>query len=208
MTDQDKKTVSQTDGHNNEQAGLASASRRKIIAGTASVPIISALASRPVLGAQNCVPSGFMSANLSRPDAYGSCGGLSPGYWKQSQKMSSWPAPYLPGITSQTYNVNANDITDQNYIGNNYTLFVDVFGIDDYPGRSLMDVLRTEEGSVAFHAIAALLNAASGQYLDPRLTVGIVIDIYQQYSYTGHYNAGGLIMDADTIRNFFVNTYH
>ncbi len=208
MSELDKHDL---DKHQQDEDGQSpdtpSLTRRRLVAGTASVPIISALASRPVLGAQNCTPSGFMSGNLSHPDAYGSCGGLSPGYWKAAQHIGAWPYPYLPGITSEQFNIVGNTMPPD-YVGQNFTLFVDVFGVDDFPSRSLMDVLRIEPGDVAFHAIAAVLNAASGQYLDPRLSVSVVVDIYQQYSYTGYYNAGGLVMNAEQIKSFFMNTYH
>ncbi len=205
--DNQKNSTTGTHSPEGQECEQPSLSRRKLLAGSISIPIISTLASRPVLGAQNCTPSGFMSGNLSHPDAYGSCGGKSPGYWKASQHIGSWPAPYMPGLTSETYNIIGNEMP-ANYVGQNYTLFVDAFGVDDYPGLSMMDVLRIEPGGVAFHALAALLNAASGQYTDPRLTITLVKQIYQQYSYNGYYNGGGLVMDEDTIKDFFNNTYH
>lgn len=69
--------------------------------------------------------------------------GCTPGYWRQSHHYADWVATgYSPG-----------------------TLFVTAFGVDAFPGRTLGDVVSSPGGGalnqLGFHAVAALLNAAS-----------------------------------------------
>jgi hypothetical protein len=71
--------------------------------------------------------------------------GCTPGYWKQPHHFDSWVPPYSP-IDPQTY------FDDP-----------DVFGVG--PHKTLLQVLKTGGGGEAAlgrHAVAALLNAASG----------------------------------------------
>jgi len=68
--------------------------------------------------------------------------GCTPGYWRQSKSIVNWPAPYLPT-----------------------TPFGSVFA-DAFPGKTLREVVALGGGGVnalGRHAVAALLNAASGQ---------------------------------------------
>ncbi len=68
--------------------------------------------------------------------------GCTPGYWKQEHHFDSWPVAYTPDM-----------------------LFVDVFGIDAFPGLTLLDVLEQGGGgliALGRHSVAGLLNAHTG----------------------------------------------
>lgn len=172
------------------------AARRRFIKGTAAVsPVLLSLVSRPVMGATRyCSASGFMSGNLSQPQTGVSCGGLSPGYYKNH---SPWPAPYVSGT-----------MNNDTYTGG--TRFHDVFapGKYSYGTSSMLKVLWTEPGSFAFHTIAALLNAASGSN-GYALTTSQVIQIWNQIMSVGYYQtSNGLHMFESDAKAFFENTYH
>ena len=67
--------------------------------------------------------------------------GCTPGYWKQEQHFDSWPSDLAPE-----------------------DLFVDVFGVDAFPGLTLVDVLAQGGGgliALGRHAVAGLLNSLS-----------------------------------------------
>jgi hypothetical protein len=78
------------------------------------------------------------------PPPPGSTQGCTPGYWRQPQHFGNWTAPYSPESPA--------------------TLFGDVFA-DDFGGKSLLQVVWLGgggENALGRHAVAALLNAASG----------------------------------------------
>lgn len=80
--------------------------------------------------------------------------GCTPGYWRQTQHFDSWTAPYTPT-----------------------TMFSDVFA-NAFPGQTLLQVVWARGGGInalGRHAVAALLNAASGG-VDYDLSVQAVID--------------------------------
>lgn len=83
--------------------------------------------------------------------------GCTPGYWKQSHHFDSWPAAYTPGMD-----------------------FDAVFGVNVFnPNRTLLQALSAGGGgwnALGRHAVAALLNAASGFY---PLTTAQVISAVQ-----------------------------
>jgi hypothetical protein len=88
--------------------------------------------------------------------------GCTPGYWRQSQHFDSWTAPYAPT-----------------------TLFNDVFA-GGFPGLTLLDVVWMGGGGInalGRHAVAALLNSASGD-VSYDLSVQQVLDRYNA-SYLG-----------------------
>ena len=92
--------------------------------------------------------------------------GCTPGYWKQRQHFDSYAAPYSPTM-----------------------LFVDAFGVDAFPGRTLRDVLAQGGGglnALGRHATAALLNAASGD-VDYDRTTAQVIDAFGNAYASGSY---------------------
>lgn len=82
--------------------------------------------------------------------------GRTPGFWKQPQHFQFWTAPYTPN-----------------------TLFSDVFD-NAFPGKTLLQVLSQGGGglnALGRHAVAALLNSASGQ-VDYALTTSQVIVLF------------------------------
>ena len=100
--------------------------------------------------------------------------GCTPGYWRQEHHFDSYPAPpYSPD-----------------------TLFVDAFGVDAFPGQTLSEVTRAKGGglnALGRHAVAALLNAASGD-VDYDRTPDQVID-----SFAAAYASG----DYEFLKNLF-----
>ncbi|MDX2183557.1 MAG: hypothetical protein SFW08_06175 [Gemmatimonadaceae bacterium] len=83
--------------------------------------------------------------------------GCTPGYWKQSQHFDSWTAPYTPSTT-----------------------FASVFGSTVFGNRTLLQVVSAGGGgtnALGRHAVAALLNAASGP-VSYDLTTAAVISAF------------------------------
>jgi hypothetical protein len=100
--------------------------------------------------------------------------GCTPGYWKQDQHFDSWPAPYTPS-----------------------TLFSVAFpGSTVFGGRTLLSVLSDGGGGLTAlgrHAVAALLNAASG---------GVDYD-YTTAQVISRFNAAVASGDYETQKNLF-----
>tara|TARA_R110000787_G_scaffold102680_4_gene208732 strand:+ start:2568 stop:3320 length:753 start_codon:yes stop_codon:yes gene_type:complete len=167
-----------------------------------AAPVLLAMVNRTAWASPACAPSAFMSATIaSLNPSQIDCGqpvGKSPGYWKN--KPEEWPAPYYPdpkktgnkSCSSSSYSNTQGD--DQSYQDGgsekNHTYcrstskFNAVFNCSSpYPDNwTLMEVLRNGNGNagmqnVEFHAVAALLNAASGQ-ANYNLSVAQVIDIF------------------------------
>jgi hypothetical protein len=94
--------------------------------------------------------------------------GCTPGYWRQAQHFANWPAPYTPTAS-----------------------FHEAFGVNAFPGRTLRDVVNLSGGglnALGRHAVAALLNAESGQ-VDYGLSVADVIAQFQAAYGSGDYEA-------------------
>ncbi len=102
--------------------------------------------------------------------------GCTPGYWKQEQHLASWPAPLTPD-----------------------TLFVDAFGVDAFPGLTLLDALNLGEGdldALGRHAAAALLSSLADG-VDYPLTEVEVID-----AFTAAYNSGDYLDTKDLFSSY------
>lgn len=100
--------------------------------------------------------------------------GCTPGYWRQEHHFDSYPAPYA-------WN----------------TPFVDAFGVDAFAGLTLSQVARLKGGglnALGRHAVAALLNAASGD-VDYDRTVASVIASFQD-AYNG-------VSNVEYVKNIF-----
>ncbi|MEQ9002902.1 MAG: myxococcus cysteine-rich repeat containing protein [Pseudomonadales bacterium] len=100
--------------------------------------------------------------------------GCTPGYWRQEHHFDSYPAAYPPSM-----------------------LFVTAFGVDAFPGQTLAQVTRAKGGglnALGRHAVAALLNAASGD-VDYDRTVESVIQSFQN-AYTG-------VSNVEYVKNIF-----
>ena len=129
---------------------------------------------------------------------YASCTGRTPGYWKQDQHFSSWPAPYFP-------------VTLPGVGGTTATLFHQVgFQGSQFSGLTLLDVLGENGnaggfGALGRHIVAALLNAASGK--TPVLSVMAVLTIWNDFVTTGRYEpTAGVYWDAEKIVAYLKST--
>ena len=94
--------------------------------------------------------------------------GCTPGYWKQSQHFDSYPAAYAPS-----------------------TLFVDAFGVNAFPNMTLVQVLGQGGGglkALGRHAVAALLNASTGDVDYDRTTAEVIASFNAAYA-SGSYEA-------------------
>jgi len=156
-----------------EQQGLnpeqkVDLTRRKFSgAGLAASGVILTLASKPVMGSNYwCTGSGGMSGNTSSHGEREACLACSPGFWKGSP--GSWPTPYYP------YRICNVDGTTA-YMP---TLFNAVF----ISSRSdtLMSIMKNDNGTRDWHAIAALLNAAKAYAMNifSAYTVPEIISMY------------------------------
>jgi hypothetical protein len=165
-------------------------SRRKLgKAGLAAPAVLLSLASKPVMGSTYyCTGSGGMSGNTSSHGEKLSCLACSPGYWKTSP--GTWPAPYYP------YDVCSSCMSGGNKI-HSATTFDSVFGTG--PSATMMSILHNDPGSLEFHTIAALLNAAAaaltGSGVASAYTVSEVIQMYQTAP------------NGETLKDTFAGTY-
>lgn len=94
--------------------------------------------------------------------------GCTPGYWKQRQHFDSYPAGYAPS-----------------------TLFVDAFGVNAFPNKTLVQVLGQGGGglnALGRHAVAALLNASSSDVDYDRTTAEVIASFNAAYA-SGSYDA-------------------
>ncbi|MGA9117560.1 MAG: SdrD B-like domain-containing protein [Bacteroidota bacterium] len=132
-------------------------------------------------GNSNCSPSPVVLADYQadRTIDFGYCEpqggeGCTPGYWKQSQHFSSWPAPFTPGTPFSAVFENA------------------------FPGRTLLQVLKLGGGglnALGRHTVAALLNSASAG-VSYTLTPSAVIAMFN-----GVYPGGGTAYE--TLKDVF-----
>jgi hypothetical protein len=100
--------------------------------------------------------------------------GCTPGYWGRSQHFDSWTSPYTTS-----------------------TSFVSVFGVDAYPGMTLLDVVNNSgppKKQLGRMAVAALLNAASPG-VDFDLTTAEVIAAFNAAWASGEYEATKDMLD-------------
>lgn len=140
----------------NDATSEVGAGRRRLLkVGAAVTPVVLTLKSRSVLatGLTCTTPSAYGSINTSTPDKKYPCYGRTPGYWKESQWFSQWPAPYYPTTVSGPG-------------GHSATLFSSCFSPDQaVPGKTLLEAMSAELGNtteLGRHVSAALLNAAKG----------------------------------------------
>ncbi len=172
--------------------------RRRLLRGSlATGPVLMSLTSRAVAtgggGGGNCTPaSSFASVNLSRPDRTYTCGGRTPGYWKQECKFWDWPDGYIPSSTPTTGCTGGNANYTPPY-GGQATRFNDVFGsAGGYPGQTLVQVMSLPgndmgRDALARHIVAALLNAAKGITPPAVLSVTTVKNIWASFVARGYY---------------------
>ncbi|MDI6745919.1 MAG: hypothetical protein QMD17_02130 [Rhodocyclaceae bacterium] len=165
-------------------------SRRKVLklsAAGGAITIMS-VASRSVFASTNgaCIkgctttPSAFGSINLSRPDRVVCVSGLSPGYWKQKQHFSSWPAGYYPEAVLQNGQVTIPA-----------TKFSSVFSPTSgvLATATLLEVISAEAhvgDAVSRSLVCAFLNAATGRTAGI-LTVSQVKNMWTEYANNGYF---------------------
>ena len=164
-------------------------SRRSFAKAGVIAPVILTLASRPALGAV-CTTSGFVSATATTVSGsnnnVSSCGGLSPGYYKQAH-IHPWPSAYsaggfTTGITTDGLGARTNPVGTLMSVGFSYNGFLAT--------SSMYDVLwvngNQDPYKLGAHLVAALLNAAAGLYTSSNgLTVADLKDMYVQLSLSG-----------------------
>lgn len=100
--------------------------------------------------------------------------GCTPGYWGRPQHFDSWTSPYTTSTT-----------------------FLSVFGVNAYPGMTLLDVVNNPgppKKQLGRMAVAALLNAASPG-VDFDLTTAEVIAAFNAAWASGDYNTTKDMLD-------------
>ncbi|MGH7470482.1 MAG: hypothetical protein ACRENP_21260, partial [Longimicrobiales bacterium] len=102
--------------------------------------------------------------------------GCTPGYWGRSQHFDSWTAPYTTS-----------------------TLFFTVFGVNAYPGKTLLQMINNTGGGPSIqlgrHAVASLLSAAHPDLNFPLSPAQVIADFNAAWS-SGNYEAQKNIFDA------------
>lgn len=174
-------------------------SRRRLTGAGLGMSAIFTLASRPVLAAQCTSPSAAASGNLSQHGTPTQCFGRTPGYWKNPQWASEWPAPYTQGTCSGGNGNGGNSGAEgcssspANWAGG--TQFHQVFSGNKFQTLSLTQVMAMNNNSyqgisdphnLGAHIAAALLNAASGK-TQGVLDESAVIGMWNEWVSNGHF---------------------
>ena len=212
-------------------------SRRSLAKASLATPVLMSLATRPVLaggGYGDCSLSGFMSGNVSNHQHKCTPGfGCTPGYWKNHPAVWLPLTTFSPGTCAKvkiqgsledcttvdpnthscTDPKNGCDVWDMSFETGGATTFASVFGRNSayYPGdstASLMEVLQTTEGSLDFHACAAVLNAAAYP-IEYGASVAQVVDAYNKAVDEGDGQHGTLhdILDAMNNRDCPIDSF-
>lgn len=116
----------------------------------------------------------FNSAERPPPPPPGGGEGCTPGYWGRPQHFDSWTSPYTTSTTFQS-----------------------VFGVNAYPGMTLLQVVNNPgppKQQLGRMAVAALLNAASPG-VDFDLTTAEVIAAFNAAWASGEYNETKNMLD-------------
>ena len=184
-------------------ARTAFEARRRLLRGSlAAGPVLLTLASKPV-SATTCTPaSSFSSIKVSGPTRVYTCGGRTPGYWKQDCKFFDWPMPrFIPSSTPAGCGAQPDYIPP---FGAQATKFDDVFGaLGGYPGKTLVQVLSLKgndagRDALARHIVAAILNAAKAYTPATVLSEIMVKNIWASFVSLGYFEPiGGIKWYAD-----------
>lgn len=149
-----------------------SPSRRKLTGAALGVSAVFTLASRPVW-ANQCTISGMASGNLSAPKG-AACAGCTPGYWSKCQHLDSWaatgfkPTDKFNTVFGVTQYINPKNNLPYTLLeclglqGSDCTASSKTADCDKKPTGLAITKMGCDPVSVnlAFHAVAALLNAA------------------------------------------------
>jgi len=220
-----------------DQSPSVDESRRSLTKASLAAPVLMSLASRPVLagGAYgDCSLSGFMSGNVSNHKYKCTPGfGCTPGYWKNHPAVWLPLTAYSPGkclkikikwdlVDCTEVDTNTGsctkpkegcDVWDMSFETGGATTFLSVFGrnsayflSDDT--ASLMEVLQSAEGSLDFHACAAVLNAAAYP-IEYGASVAQIVDAYNKALDEGDGQKGTLhdILDAMNNRDCPIDSF-
>lgn len=185
--------------------------------GLALSGVLLTLASRPVLGATQCLsPSGFISGNVSTQGDILYCDGGTPGYWGtnvlppknlKSSNYHQWPDPYIPGaLTLCTKELDPDCWTG----GTKFHGGVLGFGGSDFGDKSMLQVIllggNGDAAQLGAHCVAALLNAAKG-WTNNVLTESQVRGMYNDFVNNGFFEpTAGVKWYADDIVDYLVTT--
>lgn len=197
-----------------EPAKLVDDSRRRFAkSGLVASGVLLTLASRPVLGQWACQsPSGFVSGNVSSHGAPPMCNGLSPGYWKNHPE--DWLTPYIPGTCTGDQKQDCNKRVSWAAGSATATMFNAVFNCYGY-GKiyktyTMMQVLELEghddRHKLAFHIVAAVLNARAGRTLGI-LTESDVINMFNEWDQNEYFEpTAGVRWNAAKIVDYLQST--
>lgn len=146
-------------------------SRRKFAKSVAGSGVILSLASKPVMGANYwCTGSGGMSGNTSSHGTPVSCLACTPGFWKTCPE--NWPAGCYAYKVCDRYGNTVHKATK----------FADVFGsCASGSDKTMMWVLKNQNGTRDWHACGAYLNAAKAASMG-LVSAYTVFEIKSMYS--------------------------
>lgn len=210
--------------------------RRRLAKGGLAAPVVlGTLLSRPVLGAapHNCTISGQLSGNVSTHGTPVDCKtlGRSPGYWKQPQKASEWPAPLVYATvadgqcaTSSVIGTRFNgfSMTGTAALANAFKCSSGVvldpndanFGATNTKKATMVQVLSTGGGlndtaikALGRATVASLLNSVKFAP-DYPLTPAQVIAMFNAVYQGGKYQVNPTTQwDRDQVKNYFESLY-
>lgn len=124
----------------------AARTRRKLIAGAVSSPLLLAVASRPAwAGGGWCSPSALASANLSGKHTFAGCS-ISAGWWKNFK--NKWPLPATTPFHSIFAGVKVKGTSNVLYLNQTLGNVIDMSGGND-----------NNPVNLGMHLVAAYLNA-------------------------------------------------
>jgi len=208
--------------------------RRRILKGAAvAAPLMMTVASRPVLGmGARCTPSAWVSGNLSdHGKELRSCGGRSPGYWKNHDwggtgcypgsgewnkwgdnkwGGSRWGGSKRDDKKRSKYNKSESDGTPFHQFSRSGRRR-GIFPGRGYKDKTMMEVLwskgHEDPDKLGAHIIAAYLNAKT--IPEYGMTPKQVLDMYNQLERRGYYQPGGAgaPMSRQEVVMFIQNTF-
>jgi hypothetical protein len=181
------KPPSSPDSASVSDPNLKATRRRLLQGGLAAAPVLMTLASRPVL-AQTCTtPSGYVSANASRPGG-SSCSGYGPSHW---YGQINWPSTYKPNDNFKKYF--SPDLTLPNVSG----------------ATKLIDVVNPAQTTnvVARYLVAALLNTGPPVLTPVLSTAAAVTGMWSEFAQAGSYSpSSGAFWSADELIDYLQTT--
>jgi hypothetical protein len=164
--DHEKPAAQGQDGSVKTEEKIDRSRRRLTGASVAGTGVLMAVASRKVLAGEwgTCTGSELLSGPLSRPEGEPNPCGCSPGYWQGGSGSVAWPNFITKGLIPATYAPTAkfNVVFGVNFFTDANTTLLQAINKakaanpligSGCPNANLMQ-------NIAFHATAALLNAA------------------------------------------------